>query len=116
MDSTLAKLRKNIAKRHGTTPAATTFRASKVPAPTKFFARTATVAASSNDKVKDIITTMSAEKGEAGNLTLANSVPTLTEMANKTAPIIDNFDAVLVCPLPVSYSLLPGGLRSCRAC
>ncbi|KAM0125120.1 hypothetical protein ACHAO1_010755 [Botrytis cinerea] len=95
VDSTLAKLRKNVAKRHGTTPVATTFRASKVSAPTKFFGRTATAAASSNDKVKDMIKTMSAEKGDAGNPTLANSVPTLTEMANKTAPIIDNFDSVL---------------------
>lgn len=106
VDSTLAKLRKNIAKRHRTIPAATTFRASKVPAPTKFFARTATLAASSNDKVKDIITTMSAEKGEAGNLTLANSVPTLTEMANKTAPIIDNFDAVLKKPYLDEFSAI----------
>lgn len=63
-----------------------------------------------------MIKTMSTEKGDAGNPTLANSVPTLTEMANKTAPIIDNFDSVLVRLFSVSYSLLPGGLQTFREC
>lgn len=97
VDSTLSKLRKNAAKRHGTAPNTSSVRPSKrVPIPKKIVGRITATVASTNDKVQSIIKTMSAEKGEGGNTTLANTVPTLSEMATSTGPIMDNFDTVLV--------------------
>jgi hypothetical protein len=65
-------------------------------------------AATPGDKVKELIHTMSAEPGDALNPTLATTVPTLNEMALSIAPIIDNFNEVLVSLRFLSIPLVLG--------
>ncbi|GFF42761.1 hypothetical protein IFM51744_05253 [Aspergillus udagawae] len=99
VDSTLAKLRKNIASRHGVTSGQ---RRRCVPPPVPLSAAVpdgmAAMDASSDGKIKSIVATMSAEKGTEHKPTLANAVPTLNDMATGVGPIMDNFDKVLKHP------------------
>jgi hypothetical protein len=116
VESSLQKLRDNISVKHGAPKAyksplskrktKSVLAPAPAPAPVPAILNghlkvsglksLAATAAPSDDKVKKLIKTMSAVKGDSSNPTLANTVPTLNDMANKIGPIIDNFDEVLV--------------------